>query len=548
MLRKLSMYSRLLVVTIAAARIHAQTDFDWQSLPATAALSWVPCYSTLQCAQLEVPLDYTSDAGNASIAIVRLPSTSPADQYKGPILFNPGGPGGSGVSAIVGVGQQFADFLGPEFDIVGFDPRGVANSRPAVSFFETAAERAFWTPPDLNLRYPSYNASPAVIPNQWAQYQLIGQQAVKTDTGDWLKHISTDNVARDMLEIVKAFGQDKLMYWGVSYGTVLGQTFATLFPDNVGRMVIDGVLDGEAWYSANLTEAMTDTDKTLQAFYDGCVAAGPAACDFYAPTAAEIAANLTSLVESIAAQPIPVLNNVSHGIIDFSWIRNLIFAATYSPYDSYSTFATQLAQLAAGQPDATYAAHQSAQFECGDDNTAAGNIFESEIATTCNDAVAVTDRIPELRAFYENEAKLSSFADIWAEWRVWCSGWRIHRPGRFSGPVGANTSYPLLVIGNTADPITPLQWARKASTLFPGSVLLTQNSPGHTSIVAASACTHGAMQAYFVNGTLPASGTVCQVDIPLFPPRTSARSVQGKVVDQVTKIADVVLPMIRRTR
>ncbi|KAJ7164289.1 TAP-like protein-domain-containing protein [Mycena filopes] len=374
--------------------------FDWESLTATASLNWTSCYSGFQCSLLEVPLDYASDKGNGSIAIVRYPATAPKSEYLGPILFNPGGPGGSGVVTIVALGAEFAEIMGPQFDIVGFDPRGVSFSKPFVSFFKTAAERQIWTPSDLNLRYPSLNATSEVISNQWSQFQLIGQVGQQSDTEDVYQYITTDNVARDMLRITEAFGFEKLQYWGVSYGSLLGATFATLFPDKVGRIAIDGIMDADAWYSANLTDSLTDTDKTLQTFFDGC---------------------------------------------------------------------------------------------CG-----------------------------------------------------------------VEGPVGGNTSFPLLVIGNTADPVTPLMWARKAASRFPGSVLLTQDSPGHMSLVAPSLCTHGALRAYFQNGTLPAAGTVCAVDAELFPAtnsnssksdataveaRASTTEEERRLLDAVRAIGDVVRPI-----
>ncbi|KAJ7908214.1 TAP-like protein-domain-containing protein [Mycena leptocephala] len=532
----------------------ASSDFDWETLPATDNLNWTSCYTGFECSLLQVPLDYSAEKGNASIALVRLPSTAPKSEYLGPILFNPGGPGGSGVTTIVSMGAQAAELLGNQFDIVGFDPRGVSFSKPSVSFFRTAAERELWTPPDLNLRYPSLNATSEVISNRWAQFQLIGQLAEERDTENVLQYITTDNVARDMLRITEAFGFEKLQYYGVSYGSLLGATFATLFPDKVGRMAIDGILDWEAWYTANLTDSMLDTDKTLQTFFDGCVAAGPDACAFYAPTASEIATNLADLTESIRAQPFPVLTDLSHGIVDFSFLRNYIFDSLSSPYNSFASFAQGLAALAAGNATGVYTANEVAAFECDCDAAApfTQNIYESQIATACGDAASVDDSIAELREFYRNEAAVSSFADIRGYWRIYCSGWRIHREGRFSGPVGANTSFPLLIIGNTADPLTPLAWAKKASGLFPGSVLLTQDSPGHTSIVAPSLCTHGALRTYFLNGTLPEPGTVCAVDAELFPgatngtvaPRTVLATPDSKLLDAVRAIGNVVRPIV----
>ncbi|KAJ7019491.1 TAP-like protein-domain-containing protein [Mycena alexandri] len=544
-------------LSIPAALAQEVPTFNWETLTPTANLNWTSCYSGFQCSLLEVPLDYSSDKGNASIAVVRYPATASKSDYLGPILFNPGGPGGSGVTTIVSLGAEFAELMGPQFDIVGFDPRGVSFSKPFVSFFNTAAERQIWTPSDLNLRYPSLNTTSEVTSNQWSQFQLISQLAQERDTEDFFQYMTTDNVARDMLRITEAFGFEKLQYWGVSYGSLLGVTFATLFPDKVGRIAIDGIMDWEAWYSANLTGSMMDTDKTLQTFFDGCVAAGPDGCAFYAPTASEIASNLDALTESIRAEPFPVLTSLSHGIVDYSFFRNYIFAALYSPYNAFVGFAHGLAQLSAGNATEAYTANQVPEFECDCDAPATAftqNIYESQIVTSCGDASVANDSITDLREFYANEAKLSSFADIWALWRVHCSGWKVHREGRFLGPVGGNTSFPLLVIGNTADPVTPIAWARKASGLFPGSVLLTQDSPGHTSLVAPSLCTHGALRAYFQNSTLPAAGTVCAVDAELFPGGANATATasakralllteESKLIDAVRAIGDVVSPI-----
>ncbi|KAJ7612713.1 TAP-like protein-domain-containing protein [Roridomyces roridus] len=550
-------------------------QFNWTTLTATDTLTWTPCYPGFQCSLLAVPLDYDDPSkGNASIAITRLPSTAPPSEYLGPILFNPGGPGGPGVGTVVLSGAAFAQLLGPQFDIVGFDPRGVTFSTPRVDFFATAAERQVWMPPDLNLRYPSLNSSSDVLPHQWAQYQLISQWVAQRDAeqGSWMQYITTDNVARDMLRIVQAFGQEKLQYWGISYGSVLGSTFATLFPDKVGRMVIDGVVEAGAWYSGNLTLAMLDTDKALESFFTGCADAGPSRCAFHAPTASQIASNLASLTHSIHAQPFPVLTPFSHGIVDFSFLRDYVFAALDTPYASFVGTAVGLADLAAGNatPPFSAASAETPQFECSAEVDAEpffGNTFEAQIAIGCGDFLAYDENVTEVREFYENEAKLSSFADNWALWRIWCNGWKIHREGRFMGPVGAtNTSYPLLIIGNTADPLTPHLWAQQTAEQFPGSVLLTQDSPGHTSLVAPSLCTHGALAAYFQNGTLPAPGTVCAADAELFPainelPSNSNSTLTSGVVlkrssqmseedvqllEAVRAIGDAVLPVAPR--
>ncbi|KAF7363044.1 AB hydrolase-1 domain-containing protein [Mycena venus] len=539
-------------------RAQAASDFDWTKVTATKELNWTPCYSGLQCARLEVPLDYSApDNRVAGIAIVKYSFKSPKSEYRGPILFNPGGPGVSGVDAIVASGEAFGTIFGEQYDIVGFDPRGIHYSTPAASFFKTDVDRAQWEHPGVDDTYPSLNSSYDVIPTQRARYQLLGTLAEIQDTKNILQHITTDNVARDMLSITEAFGFEKLQYWGVSYGTVLGATFASMFPDKVGRLIIDGVMDGEAWYSGNITNSMEDTDATLQTFFDRCAAAGPDACPFHAPTAAAIAANLMALSTSLIDTPIPVITNVSYGVFTYTYLRNVLFTGLYTPYTSFPLLAQGLAQLATGNATILYQMAEEIPYECPrgsqrDPVEFDQNDQEASIPTACGDGPVVTDTVAQLRESYEIGAKLSSFWDMFGNWRVRCSGWKVHRKGHFMGPMGAsNTSFPLLVIGNTADPVTPLSSARRTSGYFPGSALLTYDAPGHTSLTAASSCLHNHMRQYFQNGTLPEAGTVCSPDEELFPStsgnKTVKRSAQDlKLREALRQIHAAVQPMTLR--
>ncbi|KAF7311968.1 AB hydrolase-1 domain-containing protein [Mycena indigotica] len=528
------------LVTLSNVLVWAQTTFDWNSLAPSPTLNWTPCYSGLQCALFQVPIDYTfRDKRNISIAVARYRATVPAKEYRGPIFFNPGGPANSGVESIVSSGAAFAEFLGAHFDIVGFDIRGIANSRPSISLFDTPAERASYLPDDLSIRMRPLDASDDTLTALWARMQLLGQRAQAYDKPqDYLKYFTTDYIATDMLRLTDAFGFPKLKYWGVSYGSILGQTFATLFPDKVERLVVDGkfaswaiwtarrglevcsvfLLLRDPWMTifcpANLTGSMTDTDHVLQTFFDDCFKAGPSECAYYDSSPAKIAANLKALEERLRRQPISVLTPTSHGVVDYSFLRVLTFANLLGPSD-WPNFARLLAQISAGNGTEAYTQKQVPTFQCSQKDVY--TLFQATIGMACSDMRPVHDTIPELDAFRKNEAKLSGYGNVWANWRVWCSGWKIHREGKFTGPVGAKTSFPLLIIGNTFDPSTPHMWSQKVSTQFPGSVLLTNDGFGHTSLIAPSTCTHKALGAYFQNGTLPAKGTICPVDFELFP-------------------------------
>ncbi|KAJ7461354.1 TAP-like protein-domain-containing protein [Mycena galericulata] len=465
--------------------------------------------------EIPVPLDYTStNNGHVSIPVVRFPSTAPKSKYLGPLIFNPGGPGNSGIDAIVGSGASFATIFGDQFDIVGFDPRGISYSTPLISFFKTNTDRQMLIPSTSTIGYPSLNASSDAVSEEWAKFQLLGKLAVAQDTDDFMQYMTTDNIARDILGITEAFGFEKLQYWGISWGSVLGATFATLFPvSSTWRLIIpvseleQTVLpvDKRRIVPANLTAQMVDTDKTMQTFYDGCAAAGPDGCAFYAPSASEISVNLEELTASILEQPIPVITAESFGIVDFDYLRNAILNALFSPYDSFIALAEGLAGLVTGNATTLYAQSDAPSFEC---NSSAPpfheNYLEAFMAITCGDALPVTDNVAQLRQFYEMPRG--------------CRVSRISFRAPVPCPVGAqNTSFPLMVVGNTLDPATPLVGAVKTAALFPGSGLLTQDSPGHTSLTAPSLCTYGYYRQYFVNGTLPPPGTVCAVNATLFP-------------------------------
>ncbi|KAJ7116269.1 TAP-like protein-domain-containing protein [Mycena crocata] len=512
----------------AAPAVIAQTAdiFHWDHVKPSENLKWVDCYSIYQCARLEVPMDYANpNVGTAAIAVIKLAADVSKEEYRGPILFNPGGPGGSGVDTLVSTGPEaFRIVLGNQFDIVSFDPRGVSYSTPTASFFTTEAERALYNAAAIPV---SLNASSDALPEAYARSKLIGQLAAQRDSTGILKYMTSDNVARDMLRITQKFGFEKLQYYGISYGTVIGATFAALFPDKVERIIIDGVVDVESWINGMYITILEDTDKVLQTFFDGCVAAGPTQCAFYESTATEVADRLAALTASIRAQPVPVVTPTSYGIVDYSLLRVTIFNALYTPYSSFGPLAAALATLEAGNGTAFYSLLQQPPFECECNTTDALpfhlNSAEAGVAIQCGDAGPVTDSLPQLQEFYENATRTSPFAEfLVGSNRLSCAGWPIHRDDRFKGPVAAkNTSFPLLIIANTADPVTPKVAAVKVQAGFPGSVLLTQDSPGHTSLAAPSLCTLGYFQQYLLNGTLPEPGTVCPVDATLFAEDTT---------------------------
>lgn len=218
--------------------------FSWLDILPTRSLEWRPCYSPLHdCARLDVPMDWQSPSEEKRVilAIIRLRATN-LTHYRGPVFFNPGGPGGSGVWSLLDHGKDLQTIIGRNHDLVTFDPRGVGNSVPRIECWKHAQERAVWELQDIG----AVDSHPGVIYDAYARAQLVSRVCeTNEDLGGEegiLAHSSTAYHARDMLEILEQMGEQRLKYWGFSYGTVLGGTFAALYPDKVDRMVNDGTI------------------------------------------------------------------------------------------------------------------------------------------------------------------------------------------------------------------------------------------------------------------------------------------------------------------
>ncbi|RDB20278.1 hypothetical protein Hypma_012562 [Hypsizygus marmoreus] len=497
--------------------------FSWSALQPSADLSWHDCYSSHQCARLIVPLNYSEPNGEeAVIALARYPSplSTNSPWYRGPILINPGGPGGSGVDTVVGSGHLLSSIVGPQFDVVGFDPRGVGRSTPRISFFETELERILWGSVGPRGSLTILNASTDSLAAAWARAKIEGQLARERQI-DVIGHINTDQTARDMLQITHAHGKEKLQYWGFSYGSVLGATFAAIFPDKVDRLIIDGVADVENYYSTLWSNNLLDTDRTMASFFTECHSAGPVRCPFYAPTPAAIAQNLTALYDSVRSRPIPVRTGSSYGLIDYKRLRLTVFASLYKPYTAFAPLAQALADLAVGDGVQLFQLLDKPAFQCDCDETGdeTGEMTpDTGTAISCNDGDAVPEEFEALESYFEDVSSKSQWAEIWAGLRTACVGWPKVPTKQFRGPFVGNTSFPILLIGNTADPVTPLAAAKITAKGFPSSVVLTQDSPGHCSLSAPSLCTMKYIRDYFVDGTLPKPDTICPVFDSPFPP------------------------------
>ena len=245
---------------------------------APTKIAWSKCFGQFQCGTLQVPLDYNQPNGTTiSLAVVRLPATDPAHRI-GSLLLNPGGPGGSGVDYTVFAGPElYTPEVRARFDLVGFDPRGIARSTALRCFGTTNQAVSVFTP----FPFPMTRDELA----QWIASDRRLVDACNQRGGRIADHMATADVARDMDSLRAALGDAQLTYAGVSYGSYLGVTYANMFPSRVRAIVVDGVLDPIAWSTGRGGEAATlpfstrlhsdvGAQATLNEFFRLCDAGG----------------------------------------------------------------------------------------------------------------------------------------------------------------------------------------------------------------------------------------------------------------------------------
>lgn len=217
-------------------------EFKWSDITPSRKLDWQLCYDDkFDCARVDLPMDWQNptEEHRVILGVIRLRAEveHTTAEYKGPVFINPGGPGGSGVWALLDRGRRIQSMTGSNYDIIAFDPRGIGSSLPRVDCWGTAEKQRIWDLQDAGI----VDAHPGIVNDAFVRasaYSQVCQQAM--ESSQLLYHISTPSHARDMLELLRLTGNDKLNFWGFSYGTILGGYFAALYPDKVGRLVSDG--------------------------------------------------------------------------------------------------------------------------------------------------------------------------------------------------------------------------------------------------------------------------------------------------------------------
>ncbi|MHA5050585.1 alpha/beta hydrolase [Streptomyces sp. SD15] len=451
----------------------------------TQKIIWHACGTGVQCGQLEVPLDYADPGGpTIQLALARRQATDPGERI-GSLVYNPGGPGGSGVETLQGPVPPVTAQVHSQYDIVSFDPRGVEQSAP-IRCVAPAAPADY-----VSLDITPDN--PAEV-TTFVEYQKEYGAACQAGSGERLAHVSTRETARDMDVLRAALGDEKLNYLGVSYGTEIGTSYAEEFPDRVGRMVLDAAVDPRINRLDMQRDYAAGLELALNAFLADCATRKDCPLGTDLPGARQ---RLSELLASLDHTPLPA---AEAGTVDRDTAVGVIHQAMYSK-ELWPALRAALGEALAGNgADLGLMALSGGH---------GGNFSEAFTAINC------LDLPPAVTSAEQVQAQLPSFrkaSPVFGEWLAWdalsCADWPA-KPVGTPHEVNAPGTPPILVVGTTRDPATPYAWAKGLAEQLDSGVLLTRDGDGHSGYVMGSPCVDRAVDTYLLEGRPPADGTRC---------------------------------------
>ncbi|MFJ3040789.1 alpha/beta hydrolase [Streptomyces tendae] len=481
----------------------------WKDCPAPAPIQGggeapgaLPDGTRWQCATLRTPLDWKNPSGESmDLALIRARAAGDPDERIGSLLFNFGGPGGSGVATLPGLAPDY-EKLRTRYDLVSFDPRGVGGSG-GVRCLDAglpSEEEIDNTPDDGGDET-----------NALVRFNRETAAACERNSGDVLPYVGTTQAAQDMDLMRQVLGDEKLHYFGISYGTELGGVYAHLFPEHVGRAVLDGVVDPT---HDLMEEALAQAGGFQLAFEHFAAWCARQGC-----TLGDDAEDIVDLVVGLeAALDDTPLTTPDDGELDGDGLVDAISGALYRQ-DYWPALRVGLEAAADGNGevlrDLAEALGQHGRGGDTDDDTAAEESNEDDAfrAITCDDSsnrYTVADVESRLPDFLE-ASPLFGPGLAWSA--LSCDGWPV--PGAARHPeVSAPGAPPVLLVGNTGDPATPYGGAARMAQRLGEKVgvELTYEGEGHGAYDSGNACVQDTVDAYLLNGTLPKPGTVCEAE------------------------------------
>jgi pimeloyl-ACP methyl ester carboxylesterase len=456
-------------------------------------LAWQSCGDGFECATASVPLDYADPAGTAiDLNLLKRPADD-QDHKVGSLLVNPGGPGAPGTPEAQQAEFYFRQPLLTYFDIVGVDPRGTGASDPVDCLSDADLDGYLSADPEPQ--------TPQEERDYLAEVQALGRGCV-SHSGELASHISTIEAARDLDVLRAALGDQTMNYFGSSYGTELGATYAELFPTRVGRFVLDGAVDPTLGPRESALSQAQGFETALRAYVANCVDTS-SSC-FLGASVDEGIATIQGFLDDVETNPLPTgddarpltLGLAVYGIITPLYQRSywvLLSSALRAALGGDGSQLLRFADLYAHRnPDGSYA----------------DNFMEAFPAISCLDAPSgiSPSAVPaEIPAF---EKASPTFGPIFAWGLVGCRDWPAHSTEK-PITIDADGAAPIVVIGTTRDPATPLAEAQALASQLASGVLITRDGDGHTGYNSDNDCVDIAVESYLIEGKVPADDLSC---------------------------------------
>ncbi|MEV0451375.1 alpha/beta hydrolase [Streptomyces sp. NPDC050600] len=457
-------------------------------------VSWRDCgVADFQCGTVLVPLDYAKpEAGDVKLAVSRVRATGPGKRL-GSLLVNPGGPGGSAVGYLQGyAGIGYPAPVRARYDIVGVDPRGVARSEPVECL--TGPRMDAYTQVDQT---PDDAAETRALEAAFKEFAA----ACEKRSGRVLPYVSTVAAARDMDVVREVLGDRKLTYVGASYGTFLGATYAELFPDKTGRLVLDGAMD-PSLSAVDLNRDQTGGFETaFKAFAADCVRQRD--CPLGTESVPAATAALRRFFHDVDAKPVPTGESRPLGE---SLATTGVIAAMYDEA-AWPQLREALTRAMGGEGSSLLALADS-YYEREADGSYA-NLMSANAAVNCLDlppAFTGPEAAEKAVPSFEQASPVFGRGLAWAALN--CTYWPTPATGR-PHRVTADGAPPIVVVGTTRDPATPYKWARSLAAQLSSGTLLTYEGDGHTAYGRGSDCIDTAINTYLLEGTAPTDGKRC---------------------------------------
>ncbi|MCX4763892.1 alpha/beta hydrolase [Streptomyces sp. NBC_01275] len=463
-------------------------------------LNWHSCgVPGFQCATMKAPLDYAHpEAGDIRLAVSRKKATGPGKRL-GSLLVNPGGPGGSAVGYL----QQYAGIGYPaavraRYDMVAVDPRGVARSEPVECL--DGRKMDAYTQTDVT---PDDRRETGELVDAYKGFaESCGAQAPKL-----LRHVSTVEAARDMDVLRAVLGDAKLTYVGASYGTFLGATYAGLFPERVGRLVLDGAMDPSLPARRLNLDQTAGFETAFQSFAKDCVRQADCPLGAKGTTPAQVGEHLKAFFRKLDAHPIPTGDPDGRKLGEALATTGVI-AAMYDE-SSWEQLREALTSAIKDNDGAGLLVLSDSYYEREADGRYA-NLMSANAAVNCLDlpaAFSTPDQVSAAVPAFEKASPVFGEGLAWASLN--CAYWPVKPTGE-PHRIEAKGAAPIVVVGTTRDPATPYRWAQSLSRQLTSARLLTYEGDGHTAYGRGSACIDSAIDAYLLHGTPPAKGKRCR--------------------------------------